>query len=110
MPIIQTKIVKSRYSRRHFILNEKINVGQDGKKIKNILMNKEFISVKNITRNAFFLNIDLNIESIITVVVEENGLCEKYTLTNQFIRPIKVFRKFLIQRCLVVILMSMNVL
>lgn len=94
MPIIQTKIVKSRYSRRHFILNEKINVGQDGKKIKNILMNKEFISVKNITRNAFFLNIDLNIESIITVVVEENGLCEKYTLTNQFIRPIKVFRKF----------------
>lgn len=94
MPIIQSKIIKSRYSRRHLIENETIKFGQDKKKIKNILMNKEFISIKNITRNTVFINVELNIENIITVVVEEDDVCEKYTLTYQFTSPIMLFKKF----------------
>lgn len=94
MPTMQTNIIKSRYSRKHLILNETINVGQDGKKIKNILMNKEFITVKNITRNTMFINIELNVECMFTVVIEEDGKDQKYNLAYQFDNTIKVFRSY----------------
>lgn len=94
MPIMQTNIIKSRYSRKHLILNETINVGQDGKKIKNILMNKEFITVKSVTRNTMFINIDLNVECIFTVVIEEDAKEDKYNLSYQFNNTIKVFRSY----------------